>query len=141
MRKIGDGLIARSKRKALRHQARAEPGKLGKNEPHPVTLLLTTTQFANHARIDRRLRIDKALELERIAHARLLSTRPASSASLSSSGRWLSRILAWAAARSNHCARSISGKSCTLPIPLRHSISKLLLLMAPTSRSPSTATP
>ncbi len=44
-----------------------------------------------------------------------------------------------AADRSNHAARSISGKDRVLPLFGGHSISNLLLLMASTSRSPSTA--
>ena len=84
--------MARAKRKALGHRAKAEPGKLGKNEPHPVTLFLTMAQFGDYARIDRRLRIDKALKAEGIAHAGLLSGRPTSSASRSRNGRWPSRI-------------------------------------------------
>src|SRR5260221_3223302 len=64
MPEIGDGLLARANRKSPRHRAMAEAGKLGKNEPQPVTLLLTMAQFGNNTWVDRRLRINKALEIE-----------------------------------------------------------------------------
>ena len=43
-----------------------EAGKLGKNEPHPVTLLLNVALFRKDERVDRRSRINKAVEGERI---------------------------------------------------------------------------
>jgi hypothetical protein len=130
MGQIGDGLLARGNRKSPGHRAMAEAGKLGENEPHPVTLLPALAQFSNNTRVDRRLRINKALEIEGIGHgARLAPDWPKSSASRSRSGRWLWRIFAWANGSSNHSARSISGKVCILPPFGGHSISKLLLLM------------
>ncbi len=126
---VGHGLLARGNRKSPGHRAMAEAGELGKNEPHPVTLLPTMAQFGNNTRVDLRLRIDKALKIERIGHgARLAPGWPIRSASRSRSGRWLCRILACASGRSNHSARSISGKVCILPPFGGHSISKLLLL-------------
>jgi hypothetical protein len=90
----------------------------------------TLVDSRNNPRLDRRLRIDKALEIEGIGHgARLPPGWPTHSASRSRSGRWPWRIFAWASGRSNHSARSISGKVCILPPFGGHSISKLLLLM------------
>src|SRR5260370_20736655 len=116
MAEIGHGLLAGANRKSPGHRAMAKAGKLRKNEPHPLTLLLTLAQFGNNARVDRRLRIDKALQIGSIGHGtRLAPGRPPSSASRSRSGRWLCRIFACASGRSNHSARSISGKVCILP--------------------------
>src|SRR6202022_3836262 len=128
MPEIGHRLLARGDGKSPGHRALAEAGKLGKNEPHPVTLLLTMAQFGKNTLVDRRLCINKALEMKRIGHGACLAPGwPTSSASRSRSGRWLSRIFACAAGRSNHSARSISGKVCILPPFGGHSISKVLL--------------
>jgi hypothetical protein len=61
MPEIGHRLLARANRKSPGHRAPAEASQLGKNEPHPVTLLLTMAQFGNNTLVDRRLRINKAL--------------------------------------------------------------------------------
>src|ERR1700687_1788347 len=94
MLQIGHGFVARGDGKPPGHRAMSEPGKLGKNEPHPVTLLLAPTQLREHALIDRRLRINKALEIERVGHARLVPGWPKRSASRSRKGRWPSRTFA-----------------------------------------------
>src|SRR5450759_645443 len=65
---IGRGLVARANRKPLRHRAMPEAGKLRKNEPHPVTLLLAPAQFGKDARINRRLRLNETLEIGSISH-------------------------------------------------------------------------
>jgi hypothetical protein len=41
---------------------------LGKNEPHPVTLLPTMAQFRKDTLVDQRLRIQKTLEIEGVSH-------------------------------------------------------------------------
>src|SRR5665647_1844620 len=79
---IGYGFVARAKRIVLRHRAMPETGQLGKDEPHPVTLLPAPAQFCDNTGVDRRLCINKALEVERIGHgAGLASVWPASSTS------------------------------------------------------------
>src|SRR5437763_8326845 len=120
---IGHGFLARGDGKSLRHRAVTKPGELRKNEPHPVTLLFALTQFREHALVDRRLRIDKALQIEGIGHARLIPGWPKRWASRSRKGRWPARILPRATGRSNHSARSISGKACIIPLLGGHTIS------------------
>src|SRR5258708_35280778 len=95
-----------------------------------MTLFLAAAQFREHARVDRRLRIHKTLEIERVGHGCLSSVWPTSSASRSSSGRWPSIILARAAERQNHSARSISGKVFVFPLLAGPSTSKVLLAWA-----------
>src|ERR1035437_411376 len=68
MIEIGQGLIARGDGKFPGHRAVPEPGKLGKNEPHTVTLLLAMAQFRKDTLVDRRLRIQKTLEIEGVSH-------------------------------------------------------------------------
>jgi hypothetical protein len=65
---IGYRLLASGDGKSLSHWAIAKSGKLGENEPHPVTLLPTMAQFHAYALVDRRLRINKALKIEGIGH-------------------------------------------------------------------------
>ncbi len=65
MIEIGRGLLGGGKGISPGHRTMTEAGQLGKNEPHPVTLLLAPAQFGKDAPVDRRLRIDKALEIER----------------------------------------------------------------------------
>jgi hypothetical protein len=111
------------------HRAVPESGKLQEDEPHPVALLLTAAQFGKDTQVYRFLRIEEALEIEGIGHgAGLVRGRFTSSASLSRSGRWPSRLFTWADGRLNHSARSISGKLCIRPPFGGHSISKVLLL-------------
>jgi hypothetical protein len=89
MSEVGDRFLARRDGKPLRHRAVPEAGKLRKDEPHPVALLLTAAQFFHDTRIDRRLRVDEALEIKGISHGVSLSlgeiifrTRPAQSSSI-----------------------------------------------------------
>src|SRR5438132_14111540 len=83
---IGHGFLARGDGKSLRHRAVTKPGERRKNEPHPVTLLFALTQFREHAPVDRRLRIDKALQIEGGGHARPVPCWPKSWARLSNNG-------------------------------------------------------
>ena len=46
--------------------ADSEPGDLREDKPHPVAVLAAIPQLCAHALIDRRLRIDEALQIERI---------------------------------------------------------------------------
>src|ERR1700730_948102 len=139
MAEIGQSLGAGSDRKSLRHRTMTEPGDLGEDEPHPVGLLPALAQFGEYPRIDRRLRVDKALQIETIGHdAGLAPGWLTSSARRSSSSRWPSRIFSRATGRSNQPARSISGNACILPPFGGHSISKVLLFTVCTSMSPST---
>jgi hypothetical protein len=64
MAKIGDGFFPRGDREAMGHRAMSKSGKLREDEPHPVALLLTATQFGNDSRVDRLLRIEETLEIE-----------------------------------------------------------------------------
>src|SRR5450631_584816 len=139
MPEISDGFIARGDGEPLRHRAVPESGKLREDEPHPVALLLTAPQFGKDPRVEGRLGVEEALEIEGIGHgAGLVPGWFTSSASSSRSSRWLSRTFAWADGRSNHSARSISGKLRFRPPFGGHSISKVLLFMVCTSTSPST---
>src|SRR5579863_2432207 len=72
---IGAGLGARSNGEMLRGRAVTQALDLRKYEPHPMTLLAARAQLRQHMRPDRRLRVDKALEIERDA-----AQRPAFSA-------------------------------------------------------------
>jgi hypothetical protein len=47
-----------------------EAGELREDEPHPVALLPAALQLGKHARVDRFLRIEEALEIEGIGHGR-----------------------------------------------------------------------
>src|SRR5665647_1102775 len=114
------------------HGAMTKSGKLRENEPHPVTLLPAAPQFVENTRVDRQLSVEEALKVEGIGHGAETAAR---STSRSRRTRWLSSILTSADGRSNHAARSISGKDCIFPPFGGHSISKVLLLMASTSRS------
>ena len=69
MAKIGNGFFARGDREAMGHRAMSESGKLREDEPHPVALLLAAAQFGNDPRVDRRLCIEEALEIEGISHS------------------------------------------------------------------------
>ena len=62
---------------------------LGKDEPHPVALRPTAAQLVEDTRIERRLSVEEALEVEGIGHGAEFAPR---STSRSRSNRWLSRI-------------------------------------------------
>jgi hypothetical protein len=47
-----------------------EAGELREDEPHPVALLPAALQLGKHARVDRFLRIEEALEIEGSVMAR-----------------------------------------------------------------------
>src|SRR5258708_3915876 len=81
MRQIRNRLRARADREMARGLAAAESGDLGKDEPHPMAALAPGAQLGDHVFIDWRLRIDEALEVERIAHTGLLHCRVRSACS------------------------------------------------------------
>ena len=66
VRQIGGGLGARGDGVALRAVARAEAGDLREDEPHPVAALLAGGELGAHLLVDQILRVDEALQIERI---------------------------------------------------------------------------
>ncbi|MCY1365227.1 hypothetical protein D9M69_520660 [compost metagenome] len=66
MIKVGQGFLPRADGKAARHLAVAESGKLRKNEPHPVTTLVSVVQLVLNPVEYRVLSLEKTLQIERV---------------------------------------------------------------------------
>jgi hypothetical protein len=77
MLQIRQGFLFGANGKVAGHLAAAQPGKLRKNEPHPVTAFFTGTQFFLNPLKDRVLSLDetwqvKSIELIGASHAKTL---------------------------------------------------------------------
>src|SRR5215831_2291465 len=66
MAQIGLCFLARGNRKLASHRTDTEPLDLRKDEPHPVTLLLSVSELSTHFFEDAGLRLDESLEIVRI---------------------------------------------------------------------------
>ena len=74
MGEIGFGLVQRGDREPDRDGALSEARDLGKDEPHPVAFLPPDLQLLANLVVDRPLRVDEAIEIERIPYPRLLKS-------------------------------------------------------------------
>src|SRR3569833_422364 len=66
MVEVGDGLGTRSARITLRHRREAKARYLREDEPHPVAFLDASCKLGDHARIDRFLGFDEAVQIMRL---------------------------------------------------------------------------
>src|SRR5271167_2927903 len=64
MRQIGRGLVERGDRESDRRRALPESRNLGKNVPHPMALFSPGAELPANLMIDRRLRLNEALQIE-----------------------------------------------------------------------------
>src|ERR1700728_2417741 len=86
MREIGARLAARADRIKPRHRTRAKSADLREDEPHPMRRLAPGAKLGANLRIDRRLRRNETLQVERIAVQNLGAPKAAACA-LTASGR------------------------------------------------------
>jgi len=66
MQQVGLPFLPPRDRIPLGHRARTEASDLRKDEPHPVRAFAAVAQFLQYLLEDRRLRIDEALQMERV---------------------------------------------------------------------------
>src|SRR5215475_15868656 len=67
MPQIAPGFIDVSNRISLGHQTQPEPEQLRKNEPHPVSTLVTISQLLLNLTMDLRLSVHESIQLS-VAH-------------------------------------------------------------------------